>query len=97
MGLFFSPGTAVTVRGDLRCNERYYMSGGKEWNVASSDMVAMAGQTVHIDGAQDEFRQYSIIEDDYYLWTDEMFEEYLNSAESEEAATDAELADFLCM
>ena len=61
----------VRVRPDLKRNTRYYMKSGVESNVATQEMIDMAGMVVH---AYRWGGQYCVEEDgDKYNWTDEMF------------------------
>lgn len=61
----------VRVRPDLKLSTRYYMKSGGESNVATQEMIDMAGMVVH---AYKFGSQYHVEEDkDGYNWTDEMF------------------------
>ena len=61
----------VRVRPDLKRGVRYFMKNGHESNVATQEMVAMAGMVVH---ANKFGGQYHVEEDEnYYNWTDDMF------------------------
>ena len=61
----------VRVRPDLKRNTRYFMKSGYESNVATREMIAMAGMIVH---AHRWGGQYYVKEDKCgYNWTDEMF------------------------
>lgn len=61
----------VRVRPDLKRATRYFMKTGYESNVATQEMVDMAGMVVnaHRCGGQ-----YHVEEDEHcYNWTDDMF------------------------
>ena len=61
----------VRVRPDLKRARRYFMKSGGESNIATEEMVGMAGMVVH---AYEYGRQYHVEEDPIgYNWTDEMF------------------------
>ena len=61
----------VRVRPDLKRARRYFMKSGGESNVATQEMVDMAGMIVN---AHRWGGQYLVEEDDNkYNWTDEMF------------------------
>lgn len=61
----------VRVRPDLKRNTRYFMKSGGQSNVATQEMVDMAGMIVN---AYKFGSQYRVEEDpNGYYWTDEMF------------------------
>ena len=61
----------VRVRPDLKRNTRYYMKNNGQSNVATQEMIDMAGMVVHAYGWGG---QYRVEEDgDKYCWTDGMF------------------------
>lgn len=61
----------VRVRPDLNRATRYFMKDGYQSNIATQEMVDMAGMVVH---AYKFGGQYHVKEDrDGYNWTDEMF------------------------
>lgn len=66
----YQVGDRVVVRHDLEENKRYYMNDGNSCDVATSEMVELAGQTVTISAA---CGKYNIKECRWY-WTDDMFE-----------------------
>lgn len=61
----------VRVRPDLKRGARYFMKIGGQSNIATQEMVDMAGMIVN---AYKFGSQYHVEEDDNkYNWTDEMF------------------------
>lgn len=81
---YFHVGDIVHVRRDLRPFERYHMDGDKRSNqLVMPEMARIAGDQVVIEGvvANVEGRYYKIEPTNRYyngyLWTDEMFDEYI--------------------
>ena len=61
----------VRVRPDLKCSRRYFMKSGGESNIATQEMIDMAGMIVN---AYRWGSQYHVKEDpNGYNWTDGMF------------------------
>lgn len=67
----YQVGDRVVVRHDLKEGKRYYMGDGDSCDVATSEMVELAGQTVTI--CERPGGKYHIKECRWY-WTDDMFE-----------------------
>ena len=64
-------GLLVRVRPDLKRGARYFMKDDIGANIATQEMVAMAGRIVHVYKFGS---QYHVEEDEYYYnWTDDMF------------------------
>ncbi len=69
--MLYKKGDRVVVRPDLNGNDTYHMSDQDMWNVATEEMVALAGRVVTISHVG---RQYEVEEDPCgWDWTDEMF------------------------
>ena len=95
---FFHEGDVVTVRNDLVTENMYYSDDQEFFDTFVDDMAQLKGKRVTIDRVFELTGKYEIREDiNEYLWTDEMFVEYIErtSAEEEiELPTDEELLSF---
>lgn len=67
----YQVGDRVIVRHDLEESKRYYMDDGNSCDVATREMVELAGQTVTI--SERSYGKYHIKECRWH-WTDDMFE-----------------------
>ena len=81
----YQVGDRVVVRHDLKEGKRYYMDDGDSCDVATSEMVELAGQTVTI--RERPGGKYYIKGCGWY-WTDDMFE----GLESEQAPLEMDSA-----
>lgn len=80
----------VRIRPDLRTDIKY---GEVE---AVDEMCALRGQIVTINEVDTEGEYYLMEEDeDYFCWTDEMFEDSMTNGDMIRALSDEELADWL--
>lgn len=89
MDTFFNVGDTVTVRADLNMDDVYYMDGHHGdmtdytyWNFAADEMILLTGKQLTIRAISSVRNQYTV-EGSEFLWTDEMFEEYIDMAESD--------------
>ena len=70
----YKPGDRVVVRHDLEEGKRYYMDDGGLCDIATSEMVELAGQTVTIRERPSPTDGKYYIKEGRWYWTDDMFE-----------------------
>lgn len=85
MKALLQPGDKITIRSDIKEGKKYKMKLGEESNTYV-ELMASPGEIVTIGGYR--HNQYYVLEDDFWNYTDDMFdpelinylyEEYLNN------------------
>lgn len=72
MKALLQPGDKVTIRSDIREDVDYKMKTNNSSNVYVVNLMASPGETVTIKGYRHD--QYYVNEDDFWNYTDEMFD-----------------------